>query len=228
MDYWALGHVHNRRLINETPVILYPGIIQGRNIREQGERGCYLVEVDQDFGIRTCFQTLDVMRWIHKTLSIAGLETEQDLLDALEGMLQEISGSESGCPAIIRITLVGSGRLYGQLNRPHTISHLEEALMDWGVALWPPVWIDRIQLRIRPEMDVEAIIGEDGFIGEILRVARDLEAQEDLRAFFKGELKSLFQSPKFRRFLDDPDSNTIREWLEKAQGICLDQLMDGE
>ncbi len=46
MDYWALGHVHERKVINETPLAIYPGNIQGRHKNEQGSRGCYLVEIE--------------------------------------------------------------------------------------------------------------------------------------------------------------------------------------
>src|SRR5699024_12086412 len=44
-DYWALGHIHQRAILNETPPIIYPGNIQGRHRREPGDKGCYLVEM---------------------------------------------------------------------------------------------------------------------------------------------------------------------------------------
>jgi len=226
MDYWALGHVHNRRLIQKTPTILYSGNSQGRNIREQGERGCYLVEVDQDYGVRADFEALDVIRWDQKALSINGLETEQDLMDALENLCQMISGSQSGRTSIVRITLIGSGPLYKLLNEPQTVPQIHESLMDWGAALSPQVWIDRIQLKIRPELDLETLIEEDDFVGEILRCVREIRTKEDPSDFFEQDLKSLYQSPKVRRFLDKPDPDTLKDWLETAQGICLDQLLD--
>lgn len=44
-NYWALGHVHNRIILHESPWIVYPGNIQGRHRREAGEKGCYYVEM---------------------------------------------------------------------------------------------------------------------------------------------------------------------------------------
>lgn len=229
LDYWALGHVHNRRLIHdEQPVILYSGNTQGRNIREQEERGCYVVEVDQDQGIRTAFEAVDVIRWTRKELSIKDLETEQDLLDSLENLCQKISDSQAGRASIVRVTLTGNGSLYRLLSRPQTIPQIQESVMEWGAALSPPVWIDRIRLKAGPEIDLEAMIGEDDFMGEILRCVRDLRAGEDPLAFFEQDLKALYQSPKVRRFLDPPSADTLKEWLETARGICLDHLMDGD
>ena len=47
VDYWALGHVHTRQVLNEQgPTVVYPGNPQGRHPNETGVRGVYLVEVD--------------------------------------------------------------------------------------------------------------------------------------------------------------------------------------
>jgi hypothetical protein len=44
-QYWALGHVHNRQILCADPYIIYPGNIQGRHGKEQGEKSCELVTV---------------------------------------------------------------------------------------------------------------------------------------------------------------------------------------
>ena len=38
-DYWALGHVHAREIIHEDPWIVFPGNLQGRQVRESGPQG---------------------------------------------------------------------------------------------------------------------------------------------------------------------------------------------
>ena len=44
IDYWALGHVHEPRILRaENPAIVYSGCAQGRNPREAGARGCFVV-----------------------------------------------------------------------------------------------------------------------------------------------------------------------------------------
>lgn len=42
-DYWALGHIHKRQILNEDPAIIYPGNLQGRHKNEPGAKGFYLV-----------------------------------------------------------------------------------------------------------------------------------------------------------------------------------------
>ena len=38
-DYWALGHIHKRKILSESPPIVYPGNIQGRHRNETGDKG---------------------------------------------------------------------------------------------------------------------------------------------------------------------------------------------
>ncbi|HAA2860975.1 TPA_asm: DNA repair exonuclease [Listeria monocytogenes] len=46
-DYWALGHIHKRQLLAESPSIYYPGNIQGRNRKESGEKGASIITLSE-------------------------------------------------------------------------------------------------------------------------------------------------------------------------------------
>lgn len=46
-DYWALGHIHKRQLLAESPSIYYPGNIQGRNRKEAGGKGASIVTLSE-------------------------------------------------------------------------------------------------------------------------------------------------------------------------------------
>lgn len=47
-DYFALGHVHKREILQQNPPIVYPGNIQGLNRKELGEKGGYLVTLEKN------------------------------------------------------------------------------------------------------------------------------------------------------------------------------------
>ncbi|GAB6091985.1 metallophosphoesterase family protein [Furfurilactobacillus curtus] len=62
-DYWALGHIHQRQILHEEhPWIIYPGNIQGRQIKETDAKGYYLVNVDQA-GITPIFRPVAPIEW---------------------------------------------------------------------------------------------------------------------------------------------------------------------
>ncbi|EED2631343.1 exonuclease SbcCD subunit D [Listeria monocytogenes] len=46
-DYWAIGHIHKRQLLAESPSIYYPGNIQGRNRKESGEKGASIITLSE-------------------------------------------------------------------------------------------------------------------------------------------------------------------------------------
>ena len=68
-DYWALGHIHKRSILHENPTIVYPGNIQGRNKKETGKKGCYLVKLTPNETKLDFIETSDI-RW--KTLELDG------------------------------------------------------------------------------------------------------------------------------------------------------------
>ncbi len=79
-DYWALGHVHQREVVLETPLSVFPGNIQGRHARETGPKGCMLVSVD-DRGLPSAdFRSLDVIRWATVELDASGVESAYDVV----------------------------------------------------------------------------------------------------------------------------------------------------
>ena len=62
-DYWALGHVHQREIVQKEPWIVYPGVIQGRHVREAGRKGCTLVALDHGRVVSVEHRDVDVLRW---------------------------------------------------------------------------------------------------------------------------------------------------------------------
>lgn len=82
--YWALGHIHTRSQLFEEPLIIYPGNLVGRNPREDGSRGAYLVEIDDQGKARAVFQPLAPVCWA--TFRVANL-LEADNLESLERLI---------------------------------------------------------------------------------------------------------------------------------------------
>ena len=62
-DYWALGHVHAFEIVSRDPWIVYPGNLQGRSIRECGERGAVIVEVADGVVAKVRRVVTDCARW---------------------------------------------------------------------------------------------------------------------------------------------------------------------
>src|SRR5699024_8069996 len=72
-DYWALGHIHRREILKENPHIVYPGNTQGRNRKEQGEKGCYHVTLSQT-GTTVSFVPLQALQFQELVIDVSGCE----------------------------------------------------------------------------------------------------------------------------------------------------------
>ena len=87
-NYFALGHIHLRQVLSETPLIVYPGNIQGRHINETGPKGCYLGTIDeQTKQTKIHFMRTNSITWSKKELEltkpVAKTELENMIIDCL-------------------------------------------------------------------------------------------------------------------------------------------------
>lgn len=227
VDYWALGHVHAKRILaGGVPCVLYPGNIQGRNIQETGERGCYLVTVDHDHHIGLEFHATDVIRWALEEIPINTFETEQELLKALEDRCGRISAEHRGRGVILRIALSGHGPLYPLLKNPGNLQELLEMMREWGMSLSPFVWVEQIRSTAGPEVDRAARMRQGDFLGELLRCSSELQGDGPWEAFMKEELAPLYHDTRARGFLGFPEEPKARELLLRAEDMCVEGLQD--
>lgn len=80
-DYWALGHIHQRGIIADRPLMAYAGCIQGLNINEMGEKGGYLLTFDT--GKAPQFEEINTASIVWTQLRV-----KVDVNDTLDSVLQ--------------------------------------------------------------------------------------------------------------------------------------------
>ncbi|NLO81694.1 MAG: DNA repair exonuclease [Clostridiales bacterium] len=129
--YWALGHIHTRAHLWEQPPVVYPGNLVGRNFREDGLKGAYLVEIYGAGEARTIFHPLAPVCWT--SFRVDNLSAAKSLAD-LQKHIREtvIARLEDGQPTgdiIARMLLEGPSPLYKELENEDNIRELEEYLL---------------------------------------------------------------------------------------------------
>lgn len=252
MDYWALGHVHGRRVLHEAPHIVYPGNLQGRSVRETGEKGCYVVDVTEEGETQLTFHPLDAVRWLRIPVSIEGALTEQELKERMERGLEEARGAAGGRPAVVRLELTGRGPLHRVVQRGAYLEELvselreneaeraadsyetgnigEEHLADGDF-----VWIESVRIGTGLDIDRNMLASQKSFLGDLIRLTEELGKDNGRLREFAGEcIAPLTANGKAAKLLagenggNGPDPAVLAEWLNAAAEMAVDFLADEE
>lgn len=236
MDYWALGHVHTRQVLHADPYIVYPGNTQGRHARELGMKGCYLVDVSAHGEVLMTFERTDSLVWFHEMLSIDEMQTEQQLKDSCEELLERVRDRADGTSAMLRITWEGHGQahefLQKEAHKEALIAMLrqrETALVE-ADATAPFVWVESMQVRTGRAIDVSQLLEHDSFLSDMLRLTQQLgDDPEQLAQFVTEALQPLLTHRQASQYLHSIPTETMEGWLREAEQLAMQLLYeDGE
>ena len=230
VDYWALGHVHTRQVLNEqSPTVVYPGNSQGRHPNETGPRGIYLTEVDDGGNICLNFRAVDTIRWERLNLDISHYETDQHLIDGLHQQVEDALDCSDGRSVVLRVTLSGRGGLYGSLRQPNFIEDLRGDLNDAWAGRSPFAWCERIKDETASPFNRQERLQGSDFLAEVLKTADQVKDDPELLARFRDGLSDLYQHHRYRRHLSDhaPDEDDLAALIDEAEAIAVN-LLAGE
>lgn len=234
-DYWALGHIHKRSILNEKPAIVYPGNIQGRSIKETGPKGCYLVDVDEAGNTTLQFQELDFVRWQVRELSIEGFNNEAEWIQGVEQVIEDLREELPEMMSVVRFRLIGRGNVHKVLAEKGAAEDLlselqrREALRAERNDYKALVWTEGFALESGIAIDRDRLLGEDSFLGEMLRIAELSEhSPEALEEIINSALKPLLENQELRRLLSGTSSEDKLSWLRGAAELGITMLGEME
>ncbi|MCI0889805.1 MAG: hypothetical protein J4O04_03285, partial [Chloroflexi bacterium] len=88
------------------------------------------------------------------------------------------------------------------------------------------VWIERIEMEARPEIDIEERRAGQDFVADFLQVVEGYRGDTDRLESLRPHLDPLIQSQRAGRLIEEPSVADLAAYLEQAQDICLDYLTD--
>ena len=169
-QYWALGHVHGRRVLHDgDPWVVYPGNLQGRSTKptERGPKGAVLVTVTDGVAAAPTFVPLDRVRFTDLSISIDPYRDLGSLLEQLERLADP--SVHDGRSLIVRATVDGAGPLHQELASPARRAEVLEDLRQRGAARTPFTWWHDLTWRTRAQADVVDLRRREDFTGDLLR-----------------------------------------------------------
>lgn len=226
IDYWALGHVHTRKILSpDQPYVVYAGNTQGRHVNETGPRGCFLVKVSDTKRAELEFVPVDTIRWDQREIRIESLNSEEALLTMLEQTISGIQEHAEARPSICKLTLCGRGSLHHTLHRAGYIEDIVTQLRDYGLGLVPFVWLDSINTRTQPEIDIDMRRASEDIVGDCLKLIQEYRDNTKNQETLREYLSDLYNDRRCRQYIKMPEEDELLSMLDAAESLCLDKLL---
>lgn len=172
-QYWALGHVHRRNILHERPYVVAPGNIQGRNIRETGPKGAYVVTVEDGEVRDLALFEADIVRWAVIPVAVGGHSRVADVVDAMRGAIEKaVAGEPDGRLLVGNVCLQGRTDLHDQLvgSAEHLLAEARAAALGLGDEV---AWIERLVVATEPVVDRATLAARQDAMGELQRILID-------------------------------------------------------
>lgn len=188
-DYWALGHIHKARVVHEEPPIVFPGNIQGRQIRETGVKGCQLVTVDDRGRPALEFVPLDVFRWHELTVAADGAKRGDDVLGLVRQSLSRLVREQGALPLAVRVIVTGRCPAHRALAAAPEAWASQIRAVATGAG---EVWVEKVKFQTSDEAKTSAVgVVDEGPLLELTALVQELsgddprllELTEELAAF---------------------------------------------
>lgn len=228
-QYWALGHVHKREVLSEDPMIIFPGNLQGRHVREAGPKGATVVTVEDGGILNAEHRHLDAVRWAECTVDVTEAASGYDVIDQVRSSLEREADSTGGLTLAARVTIVGRSKAHRELsgNPVHWVNQIRAAVTDLGSDLW----VEKVLFKTKTPIDIEKLLGHDDPVGGLLRSLRSLrENPEELETLIR-EFRDIKDKlpPEYARLEDVVDldnSKTYGSLLEEVEQILVPRLLE--
>ena len=228
-DYWALGHVHTKNILNsDHPKVVYPGNPQGRHSNETGERGIFIVDVDENGSISTKFRPVDLVRWAIIEISAREMENEQSFLDALEAEFDQQVRLNDGRDLIVRAIATGSSPIHQSLVRDKFAEEMRDELNEKYGYQTPFLWCERILVSTSPPFNRKERKNGTDFVADLLNLADDIVLNEEAVDLLLESVSDIYKKGKVGKHTKEfaPERNEIKELLREAENIYLADLLE--
>ena len=177
-DYWALGHVHRTEVLHERPHVVFPGNLQGRHIRETGDKGAFLVAVENGEVVALDPLRCDVVLWSELSVDLGGATSVGDAVDGVRDAIETAVANADRLLAC-RIRLEGRTRAHGRLLAAGDQLLAEARAVALGLGEGG-AWIEKVVVATGPAVEPGASPEREDAVDDLLRMLREAHSDESL------------------------------------------------
>lgn len=208
-DYWALGHIHKRQILHEqSPTVIYSGNLQGRHMKEIGEKGVYLVHFHEK-NVSYQFQPLSTIVFQEFSIDLSDIQSISQLISYVQEKKEAFRMKYNG--TFCKLTLTGRTSLFEELHKEGVLEEIQELWNDMEQNK-KFVWILSIKNETLPE--------KEDFLEDSSLFTQDFQAVMDQYEIDEA-LRSLYKNTSMRRFIQPFSNEEKEEIIQEAKELIF-------
>ncbi|GEO65514.1 metallophosphoesterase family protein [Companilactobacillus nantensis] len=198
-DYWALGHIHKRQILHESPMIVYSGDIQGRNQNDITPKGFYIVSVENHV-TQMKFVKSSVYTWDKASI-------EARVEDTADSLINKITDVLSNPEVLLTLTINNAQKLSADvlkmLNRNEILQHFSN--------VQTPSVLYKIYLKFNDNPQLSQI--DQKYWDEAENQTINLDDIKDLdsKLYSSSIIRDHINDPDFLKVITEMTRNTINQ-----------------
>lgn len=186
-QYWALGHVHEFAQWNGPSTIVFPGNLQGRNVRETGRRGAVLVTVDDAWETTVERLYVDVLRWEAMTVDATECGSLLEVSRQIGRSLEDLLAIDSQVPRAVRVTVTGRSKAHGELFGLE--AQLRSEVLGRIAAIGNErLWLEKVRLETEAFIDATAAEARLDAFADLQEILREAEVDPEFLKQLQDDL----------------------------------------
>lgn len=211
MDYWALGHIHKRKVISaEHPVAIYPGNLQARHRKETGEKGCCLVRLTDHEASYEFIPVADVL-WLELQVDVSDTNNVTELHCRIEENIDLIR--QKGRAVCVMVSLIGDVPEFMTEAREGMLVEIVDVFREREEEEDSFVWLLGIDDQTKRHTD----LAEEGLLKEFAEEMDHIQLED-------GIFSLLESHQLYRKYAAPLNEADMMEMKEDAKLILADQF----
>ncbi|KAB7664130.1 metallophosphoesterase family protein [Bacillus sp. B1-b2] len=211
MDYWALGHIHKRKILKDNPPIIYPGNIQGRHKKESEIKGSYYVELRESDSQIEFIPSSEIV-WKYLLIDAKHVSNFDELYSTCQKTIAEFEND--GYSFILSLEIENL-----LIEETFSITELLEILQHEILDADTFIWVREIKVHENVQWMKQNLRDESAFYEELFAITGDTTQVEQAIA-------PLYQHSSAHRFLQELSNEEKQEWMKEAEELLIKMLVN--
>lgn len=218
VDVWLLGHIHQRSILMDRPLVLYPGSPQALDAGEKGEHGPVLLTIDHKESIRHESFSWSPVRYENIEMDVTGISPDHlrgELIENLRRKTESLD-TEHQRELLYDVDLIGECQDISMVEeRLRQAEEAEFSVEECRVRI-RKINVSRLQVKIQNLEELARQKSPVGMIAEVMMAIKEEKENEFLQKL-RFQLKKIHQEIRRRGTFND---------IEAARSEATDEFVD--